>query len=119
MESQLKLRMQTPKELANELQELLQQNEIVAEEVADEGGMKDVTAFFNVAVQMTSFVALGLQLYEFVRRKKQQTGHSQAIKIETPGAAEQPFELIIEPGKPKPVIKIQLEKLQQNLEQKQ
>jgi len=119
MGNELNIRMQTPGHLTDDLQEILKENEINAEEISDKGGLKDVMAFFNVAVQMTSFVALGLQVYDFLRKKKNETGNSHTIKIEAPGVSGQPLSLAIDPGKAKPVIKIQLENLQKQFERNQ
>ena len=119
MKSTLNIRMQTPAHLADDIQEILKGNEITAREISDEGGLKDVMAYFNVAVGMTSIVAVGLQVYEFLRKKKMETGNSNTIKIEAPGVSDQPLSLAIDPGKAKPVIKIQLENMQRLFEQGQ
>ena len=119
MKSTLNIRMQTPAHLADDIQEIFKGNEITAKEIPDEGGLKDVTAYFNVAVQMTSIVALGLQVYDFLIKKKRETGNSHLIKIEAPGVSDQPLSLAIDPGKAKPVIKIQLENMQRQFEQGQ
>lgn len=119
MSSALNIRMQTPAHLADDLHELFKAKEITAKENSDKGGLKDIMAYFNVVVQMTSFVALGLQVYEFLRKKKMETGNSHTIKIEAPGISGQPLSLAIDPGKAKPVIKIQLENVQKQLEQNQ
>ena len=97
----------------------IETNEIKAKAIPDEGGLKDVMVYFNAAVQMTSIVALGLQVYEFLRKKKRETGNSQTITIEAPGVSDQPLSLAIDPGKAKPVIKIQLENMQKQFERSQ
>ena len=58
-------------------------------------------------------------MLSFLRKKKRETGNSQTITIEAPGVSDQPLSLAIDPGKAKPVIKIQLENIQKQFERSQ
>jgi hypothetical protein len=119
MNSTRNFRMQIPAQLAEDIHEVLKRNNIPAKEISDKGGLRDVMSYLNITVGLTNLVLFGLQVYEFLRDIKKKTGKSHVIKIEAPDRSNQSLCVEIDAGKAKPIIKIQLENMQKELEQNQ